>query len=611
MVQSETFVSRRKKRAERRAPRKLFTARGLVGDETQDTDSLALSRHSKENDSTLLDEPKANMSMPQVGGLLNQEKMRRDHEIIARCDEKWDQSSHPPSYDSEFEESSRSSSLGNSLDDVMQMGCMDNLFFTSVMNKSRPSIFPLQNDKKSVEAFMTLPLPKLNFMKQDDGQSGQFRSTQTNFPGRLDCHLPYQHIADQVAEAQLLTTIKGQYFGFDRRSNRTPHKVSFPLADHEKRTRHEEWNSNSAPINRRAIDFPILSLESPPSHIFIGEQPCLSEDLIPVDDVPPPGVQCNLTKYHPKPLTLRQNYAFGKPMLSVDSDESDPASEVSGKRSRPERNEWTGQSPLDEANMGTPHFDERSYPSFDETEPFSVSRGTNETKSESIIRCLNVEVEDRSDFATSYDEKNTAFTRSSVTGGSHAGSAATDQAITSELPKRTSISFQAIESRGEAECEKQAPTQHATVNPLLSGKKSGSMASSMDDDNVSSTFIQDENNSPPHMSLDAKVTSYGMAKSHDQSSLAHCQKSFTMGSHARGLQSPPYQVPSITESRRKPLDLMVAANLPYSPSAYVDEEFFSPKANSPKNRNTAMTTDARRFRFEDSFDESEFFDTMA
>ncbi len=629
MVESETFVSRRKKPAERRAPRKLFTAKGLVDVDTHKADaSLQPTSVEEEND-----QPKSIFSTHRSSFLVEDSAEQDKLLHMTSCDDIADVRFIPNSVKALCEEdSSRESFPDNSLEDVLQMGCMDGLFFSSVIDKSRTAMMRLEQEgNNNNKTFASMLSPKLNSVSQGKERFIYYRDVvESSFPGRLDCQLPYQNITDQVAEAHLQSNIKGplsEYVGpSEERDLSWIYKSNHPFPGKEKMLG-TKWSL--PPFQRRQVDFPTASVESPPSQIFIGEQPCFSDELIPVDDIPQPSTACNLTKYHPKPLALRPNYAFEKPMLSIDSDDSDATNDMSPEKRSSEKSESPKPSRSDQKKNQIFEFEERSCPSFDEADP-SIDVLDNRkmrTKSDLDTPCLHLEEKKTSDpdsyskASGSHNGTTNTTDRSIITGGSSMDvSVATDQAITSEKPKKanedkvpdeTFAEGLAADSDGKA-----APVieslgyQAGATSTYGRATKSISTTSSFDEEcAVSSSMPQDENNSP--LCTFSRGIRNFPEKKHEKLSSAHTVKTSKECSPSQ-LCVGPYiqsQVSSGAEIRRKPFELMVGTNLPNSPKQNGDDEFFSPKGTPPTKRNSSKAGDIRRFKFEDSFDESEFFDT--
>lgn len=622
MVESETFVSRRKKTTERRAPRKLFTARGLV---ESDLHVVPLRPMNDEGEDHIPDEkPRASTKKKQISFVC---------EDTAQLDRLLRVSSSDKS--GSEEDFSNDSSQNNSLEDVLQMGCMDGLFFSGMIDKSRTAISKFeQQGKKNLKTFISLPVPNINLMSQGKDDSNVNRSIDSSFPGRLDCQLPYQNITDQVTDTQHLSRTIGPFLnGYDRPNQKSANYWTF---NHNQQflergmIRDGEWNLPS--FNRRLVDAPVPSIESPPSQIFIGEQPCFSDELIPVDDLPPPTVTCNLTKYHPKPLTLRQNYAFGKPMLSIDSDESDPTSDLPTQQVTLENDERSHH--LDSITAKKTEmfaFDDSSYPSLDEADPSFDQPGSDNSRNVSDLATTSSFLPEnkKSDIdavvSTELDENILTVTERSVTtgGSSLAVSAATDQAITSEEPKKATVTTSVEEvTRGELSsnagfsnlpANEPLKSQGRTNTTQMKISPSVSTGSSSDDDGVMSNSVpQDENITPIYTGICAVKNNRGFCeKNYDHPQFAQRLKSYPVGSpidYSTNSQSPSH-VSSSADTRRKPFELMVGTNMPQSPNTNADDEFFSPKGPSPNKRNSSKAGDMRRFRFEDSFDESEFYDT--
>jgi hypothetical protein len=388
----------------------------------------------------------------------------------------------------------------------------------------------------------------------------------------------------------------------------------------------------SSHFSPQAIHHPHLELDAPPSHIFIGEQPCFSEDLIPVDDLPAPESSINLTKYHPKPLIRRPDHAFDKPMFSNDSDDSDQGSDVS------DENQIAGKiSSIPRLNMPT-----RRTKQISGQPTMTLSPMTKGRKDDPNF--------DREDNGMSIDKPPqtkadvSAKSRSEVDPGPHFRK--DTQVVSSSVRNVTSASSSMVthESVGESSTDESAASDKAITSeepkpkhavPLYSGNTASALNKEvkspyLDDESIELLVPQDENGGPaatPRLRPDH-------LKKIDQNNQGimtstHVLNSRQIPSTKLRSSTPPNAVLHGSPRHRKPFNLMVGTNV-QAISQEGDDEFTSPKSSiqqpftsmnkSPREvtRARGMPVSARgalvtsRFGHYESFDEAEFFDsTMA
>lgn len=618
MVESETFVSRRKTTVGRRGQRKLFTARGLVEQEAKNGHHVEILTPERgqtvESTSFVLKEAKPS---PRVVRATSS----RD-EAISFC------SSDPsPAGGGNEDESSSSHTISagddGGLEDVLQMGCMDGLFFSTNRVEART---------KKNEFTVKFPVPRMNFIGRQNmeltmdacrGLNVTSQNFDRSFPKHFGCRLPYRNIGGQVSDRNVMSNFVLP--GENRRDSHRAYRAAAPTRNEKNKSE----KGKQSTLMQYPMDPPQMSIEAPPSQIYIGEQPCFSEDLIPVDDLPPP---CNLTKYHPKPLTLRPNFAFGKPMLSIDSDESEHETQLSEENepgpSDQRQEKLSAQASFDH-NTGPNGSHEATGPSFDNQEP-ETKLPSFDDDGPSFDKHENNKT--YGSFAPAASEASTSgkITMDSgfgiETNSSAAVSVASDEAISSEKPKAISHTGPRIAHPVKPATAPTAPDTGKRLETLgcptytnttairsrqLLPMPSASLYSQTDDDE-SSMALQDENNSPPEsppQRVDHRKGFLEKNRGNQPSMIRMALGTVDLPPHSLGAtHSSSLVAASTTEFRRRPFDLRVGTNFPLSPTG--NEEFFSPRTTTPKKRNSSRGGEARRFGFEnDSFDEAEFFDT--
>ena len=618
MVESQTFVSRRRHTVGRR-PRKLFTAKGLVkegeGDEQKPCVppvELGIAyTNSQESPEDVTKCTQASFLAKQAPRPIEISKEGKG----TRTDE------YDSSHSSRTEKSS-SHRFENQLEHALQMSCMDGLLFSGAVDKSRNRILAFEeaNHKYTRNG---IPMPQLQDLS--DRLSPTPFDMSHIFPGRdmahskptgFTCQMPYQNFRDQISEDN---TVRGNVMTYG---------PGDPRRQFDMRMQRELASSHYPP---QVFHHPHLELDAPPSHIFIGEQPCFSEDLIPVDDLPPPASNINLTKYHPKPLIRRPDHAFDKPMFSNDSDDSDQGSDVSvenkiaaKKSSSPRLNVPTrqtkqiaGQTKMALASLRKGREDD---PSFDrEDDGMSIDKPP-QAKAD-ISAKPRSEVDDGTHF-----RKDTRVISSPVHKVTSASSSmVTDQSVGENSTDESAASDKAITSE-----EPKPKAKH--VGPLYGGNKVSAPSKEvtsphLDDENIELLVPQDENGGP------AATPRPRLRPDHLEKIDQNKQDIMTSTHVLNSRQIPSSKLSSSTHAvlhgsprHRKPFHLMVGTNV-QTISQEGDDEFTNPKGSiqqsfTSMNESPRKVTRARgkplsalgasRFGHDESFDEAEFFDsTMA
>jgi hypothetical protein len=654
MVESETFVSRRRHQMGRR-PRKLFTARGLVKEDgvgQEQQTSLPSARVPVKN-TVRQPFPQKNNNSP--------------HMVIIAKDDK--RSSDAPEQghgtanvidSAPHTDVSNSGSTGNdgassrfsddSLENVLQMGCMDGLFFSGAVDKSRNRVLAFEPHRHKDEPH-GLPMPQLqNFMaRQSPTTFDVSHKAHSSHPNGFACQmLPYQTFRDQISEDKIF------------RGNLLMYQPGNPVRQFDMSMRNELVSSHFA---QHPFDSQPLDLSAPPSHIFIGEQPCFSEDLIPVDDMSPAESSINLTKYHPKPLVHRPDHAFDKPMFSVDSEDDDSDhSAVDSEKRTPIRSASPAiykkvmptvgaKAVLAPKMKSTIVMEDEIGPSFDNDDGICIDKPPiDDYECPSFERDMPViahhkfeeghRAEKTTDVLPFPAERVVKSVTSiealeSVGGSSLEESAASDEAITSEKPKRVK-SWRSLEESAATdkaispETLKPKPNESwrsRDCDPLFTGKQR------YDDPELDSEAAQDENGGPSEkLSRPSRVNR--ATQSNEQTAVAKINNDGPSekynNNHGQAILPPPRPGSSaiIHESihsgalrRRKPFDLMSGMNVQTAHHDDDDEWMLSPKPRASQsvprkatpNRGMSSTgrvgTPTSRFGFEESFDETEFFDT--
>lgn len=612
MVESETFVSHRRKPAGRRAPRKLFTAKGLVGGDegTRDGDASkqSFSEDRKNNESSTVD----TCPLDKSSDFTRIENFNYSHD--------YDDSSNLQShYNGDVDNSSfHEGSISNDLEEVLQMGCMDGFFFSApIRNRTT------KHDSRCKEV-LRLPSIKVNpttFPRHRNSAYFGNIKVESPFPRGLNCHLPYH--SNYVMDDHVSTNFFDRHLSVsDDKGNAGYHGPFIFSKNTEPRVRDEGSLPGS---NQISLSFSSMSIEAPPSQIYIGLEPQFSEDLIPVDDLPPPGIKCNLTKYHPRPLSGRLNFAFGKPMLSIDSEESD-ASEQGHFRTNDQdfrhpqltQQDQKGQAHVTKGMLGTSKLDDTCIicPSFDDAGP---SFDNNETTTATIVN-KDANHTGRNEVVAIETFDAHQLPRASC---NSADSVATDNAISNEKPAKKKVHAStndpshaqgtscALQSENPTALEQLVRFSSATTESVQQRESNSAHSATSGDDVDSCSTVQDENNTPartpstccPKQIITTDKMSENCLPLTPRNALA------LVPSPTYRLNSPHLISNARTEIKRKSIGLMIGTNSPASPRAHDDDEFFSPKATTPMQRNNLRGGQVHRFAFDDSFDDAEFFDT--
>jgi hypothetical protein len=613
MVESQTFVSRRRQTVGRR-PRKLFTARGLVKGEVDEQKTFVPPEELSVTNTNPQESPEdvAKYTHPSFVAKEDPRPSEISHvEKVTRTDE-YGANPDSSSRDNSGTEASSSHIYENHLEHALQMSCMDSLLFSRATDKSRNRILAFEPGNRHDER-NGLPniFERLSPTQFDMSHILPGRDMVHSKPTGFTCQMPYQNLRDQISEDNIV------------HGNMLMYQPGNPRRQFAMTMRREPVSSHFSP---QTLHLSHVELDVPPSQIYIGEQPCFSDDLIPVDDLPPPASNINLTKYHPKPLIRRPAYAFDRPMFSNDSGDSDQASDVSD-----ENKVATKQSSSPRVNVPTTHTKQVSIqttrassdmasgykvgPSFDqEDDDLSIDKPPREAD---VSTKLHNEIDDVANLRNDTSPVREKASGSSMATNQSVGeistdeSAASDEAVTSEEPK-----------------PKQVGSLHS--GSTASTTKKEVTFPGMDDENIELSVLQDENGGPPaqpHLRPDNLEKIDPIHKETIASPLV------TLGSRplpSSKLSSPmsPDVVPHGPSWRRKPFNLVVGTNV--QTIAQGDDEFASPnssiqRSSTPMCKSPRKVTRTRgkpsatrgapgisRFAYEESFDEAEFFDsTMA
>jgi len=639
MVESETFVSHRRRHGGRKTPRKLFTAKGLFdgGHERNNGASDEYVQGAGETKDEHIVPPGKSTKGDTKASLPSfcpPNAKPKSH--LAEKTHKWKYKSLPSNFhiDDSTRDDADSSSLeiseGNGLEEVLQMGCMDNLFFSAPIG--RKDTKGKQRTNSRTKAHLPLPRIKINHQLCHVGKAAYMGGTRlkSSLTNSFDCKLPYQggsygqlmgdhsHSSSEGCVSIGDVGSRTDFMGPDRPEFRPP-KIE--------ETKHESRHKPA--VDLLPLDYSSMSFEAPVSQIFIGEEPCFSDDLVPVDDLPPPGVECNLTKYHPKPSTGRLHYAFGRPMLSMDSEESDVSEK--GITHKDPNQSARRQPSLMKTECKSPVFqnqkdfkNENHWSSFDEAGP---SFDNQEIKKTGTAQNINSPNAIRSS-AASHDMTLLPEFANTSTSNSSASSAATDEAISDEkaLKQKAHAPSSEVfpeEKRGTSPGLHEPPNLEPLIHeanenaaPPNIGESGSTMNAISEEDENSFDPVQDENDSPvrtfsllglKHSGVESRMSDPCRPSSPRRTLASMGSSSFRSSSP----HPPSHGSSAKAEVRRKPFDLMVGTNFPMSPNtALDDEEFFSPRATTPKKRNSSRGGHGHRFVFHDSFDEAEeFFDS--
>jgi hypothetical protein len=307
-------------------------------------------------------------------------------------------------------------------------------------------------------------------------------------------------------------------------------------------------------------------------------------------------------------------------MFSIDSDDSSQGSEVSEeknlgtKAATPRRKAFATKPILSPSKKTTSYMriEDDAGPSFDKDEGISIEKPPIEQqKSPSFQRGLSVKPRDQ--FGESRPGKkvvqvvpssesnvisiSSMDAHGSVGGSSIEESAASDEAITSEMPKPNPV--EALASR-------------TTDSPTRKEDSS----SSVEDQDFDSMAPQDENGGPSekgpvrsaHVEKVDQYTERCVSSPRARYNGQHVQSNRLGNSNDLAQNE--------ASRRRKPLNLMVATNVPVA--LYDDDgEYFSPKGSMPRSFVSSPRKTSRhrgksstpRNGPDESFDEADFFDT--
>lgn len=625
MVESETFVSRRRHPQGRR-PRKLFTARGLV----------------KDDDSTTIKEECEKKVGPVLGAMYNGFNAKCDAAspavVPGACyaapkelrlqgstgNSKIFSSSLAFSIeDREIKDESLNDFTSNDLEKALQMSCMDGLLFSRAIDKNRDRNLAFQAEKDSNEISASA-MPKVQKFIERLSPT-QFDVTQF-LPSRNNehksrssgfaCQMPYQNLRDQIAEDNIFHGNPMMYRPWNQ-------ERQFNLAMRDSAHSYALTDANNT----------TLGVDVPPSQIYVGDLPCLSEELIPVDDMPPVGSDINLTKLHPKPLVYRPDNVLNKAIFSVDSDDSDQDSCVSAE-SKKDKDSESPQTSKTFTNLkiiptrppcvlssyiedsAGPSFDHGEgimvdqdenieCPSFERNTPLSFSAKATISTRQSCRRENELDEDRKSGNAASLEALHKVVSTSSLDVlNSHGGgmsvvvSIASDEAITFEKAKCVTPPFD------------DAYKQESSLSPKPSTREPISLFHDRFDSSYDSLPSQNENGgiAEDREEHDKKGEPCARKMIHEQQFNIH-----------RGH----------SQSLRKPLNLMIGTKNVALTTSLTEDEFFSPRASPPSKpsscstrigslryhqRNpasvgTGVVQSTPGFRFEEPFDEAEFFDS--
>eukprot|EP00934_Nitzschia_sp_Nitz4_P002935 Nitzschia sp. Nitz4//scaffold13_size275219//44947//46965//NITZ4_000847-RA/size275219-processed-gene-0.130-mRNA-1//-1//CDS//3329535933//2925//frame0 len=670
MVESETFVSRRKN-TEHRPRRKLFTARGLdlSGEGPLQQPNKQIEEPAKQLPSPSQDHPTKQSTQLQKA----QPQVPTPVESASKDD--WSEATeHDYSNGdlSSYGDGALSSKASWEEEDLFkEMGyVMKSLFY--------PLQTPYSHSMKGTNANRNdVSVPGMKLLEKLAPTERSLEKTLS----QLNCS------GIRPLEQQLRTTINddAHQLPFHPKTHAhymqpDPNGYSFAYQPELQEPNEEAW----------------WRLEEPPLTVYVGEQPCLSEELIPVDDLPVPGNTFDLTRFHPKPLAARPNYATtGKALLSMDSEDSEtgptkPKETHSNPLSPRDQNQGFAKNPrVSVAPETTPkrfmernHFDEESdCPSLDKIQ--SSAKSPKVPVVPPVTPRKQIEQRMQDDGFPSFDEAGPSFDENEADQGEIPMRSPTFKKVASPVVKPKTFFAEKAEvptMRSPAVKKAASPTTREffaeddgdipmlpavkkVASPMVqpathlmdipteitstdSNQTESSSASIASDEAIAQEYLRIRKNQgvpytpdfhdSPNTHVVANVSSeYSMDAKHDEnrrpwSGVSQASKSIrAFGSEEASMKdavstaattstastgkignapSVFLSVASTRDINRRSLDLKVKTSMPLSPKM---EEFYSPKTGATPTHQYAMgERRASQFAFDESFDESEFFEPI-